>query len=332
MLAWSLEAPGRFEQREITAPKPSDLAAGEVLLRVLVGGICGSDLPYFAGKMHALMPDDAPNAARIPGFPMHEVVAEVVASHDPQLKVGEHVVGWVTRSNGLSGYVVNSGRDVLAYDRSFDPVQAITLQPLACVLDAMNDLGDVNGAAVAVLGQGPIGLLFSHVAKSRGARVVVGVDRVDRSDCIADFKLDRFVHSSSDRWAANVGDDEAPDVVIETIGHQVGTLAHAITAAAVNARIYCFGIPDDDVYPLPMKSVLRKRLTLRAGWVLPQTRRAALAEANAYLLDAPELAKAFVTDIYPFDDVPRAFADAAAPRTGRAKITIQVAADGRDHA
>jgi L-iditol 2-dehydrogenase len=325
MLAWSLEAPGRFEQREIAAPGPSDLADGEVLLRVLVGGICGSDLPYFAGKMHALMADDAPIAARIPGYPMHEVVAEVVASRDKDLEVGEHVVGWVTRSNGLSGYVVNSGRDVIAYDGSFEPVQAITLQPLACVIDAMNDLGDVNGAAVVVLGQGPIGLLFSHVAKSRGAGVVTGVDRVDRSDCIADFKLDRFVHSSSDRWAANVGVDEAPDVIIETIGHQVGTLTHAITAAAVNARIYYFGIPDDDVYPLPMKSVLRKRLTLRAGWVLPETRRAALAAANAYLVGAPELAKAFVTNVYTFDEVPRAFADAAAPRAGQNKIAIQVA-------
>jgi len=325
MLAWSLEAPGRFEQLEIAEPRPSDLADGEVLLRVLVGGICGSDLPYVAGRMHSQMADEAPGAARIPGYPMHEVVAEVVASRDQELGVGEHVVGWATRSNALSHHVVNAGRDVLAYDDTLEPLEAITLQPLACVLDAMNDIGDVNGAAVAVLGQGSIGLLFSHVAKSRGARVVTGVDRVDRSDCIETFKLDRFVHSSSDRWAAHVRNDEAPDVVIEAIGHQVGTLTHAITAAAVNARIYYFGIPDDDVYPLPMKVVLRKRLTLRAGWVLPQTRRSALEDANKYLLAAPELAKAFVTNVYAFDDAPRAFADAAAPRAGQAKIAIQVA-------
>ena len=325
MLAWSLEAPGRFVQREIAEPGPSDLADGDVLLRVLIGGICGSDLPYVAGRMHTMMVDDAPLAAGIPGFPMHEVVAEVVASRDATLTVGEHVVGWASRSNAMTGYVVNAGRDVIAYDANFQPLEAITLQPLACVLDAMNDIGDVKGAAVAVLGQGPIGLLFSHVAKSRGARVVTGVDRVDRRDWLTDFKLDRFVHSSSDRWAAQVRDDEAPDVVIETIGHQVGTLTDAITAATVGGRIYYFGIPDDDVYPLRMKSLLRKRLTLRAGWVLPQTRRAALAAANAYLLDAPELAKAFVTNVYAFDEAPRAFADAAAPRAGQAKIAIQVA-------
>jgi L-iditol 2-dehydrogenase len=189
----------------------------------------------------------------------------------------------------------------------------------------MNDLGDVRGAAVAVLGQGPIGLLFSHVAKTRGARVVTGVDRVDRSDCAADYLLDRFEHSSTDRWAATLRAEEAPDVVIEAIGHQVGTLTHAIEAVAVNGRIYYFGIPDDAVYPLPMKALLRKRLTVQSGWVLPEDRQAALAEADSYVTRMPELAKGFVTDVYGFDDVPQAFEAAARPRPGQRKIAIEIA-------
>jgi L-iditol 2-dehydrogenase len=326
MLAWSLEAPGKFGKREIPQPEPSDLRDGEVLLRVLVGGICGSDLPYFAGRIHSVMAeDDAPNAERIPGYPLHEVVGEVVVSRYERLEVGARVVGWATRSNALAEFVVNFGRDVLTYDGNFDPVEAITLQPLACVLGAMNDLGDVRGAAVAVLGQGAIGLLFSHVAKTRGARVVTGVDRVDRSDCVDDFKLDRFVHSSTDRWATTIRNEDAPNVVIEAIGHQVGTLTHAIEAAAVNGRIYYFGIPDDAIYPLPMKVVLRKRVTVQSGWTLPEKRRAVLAEANSYLLQAPELAKCVVTDVYAFDDVPQAFLAAARPGRGQRKIVIQVA-------
>ena len=325
MFAWTLEAPGLFAKQDIEEPTASALVDGEVLLRVLVGGICGSDLPYFAGGVHALMVDDAPGAAGIPGFPMHELVAEVVASRDPGLEAGSQVVGWATHSNALARYVVNAGSDVSTFHEGLPPTEAITLQPLACVLGAMNDLGDVRGARVAVLGQGPIGLLFSHVAKSRGAGVVAGVDRVDRSDCVADFSLDRFVHSSIDRWASRVGGDEAPDVVIEAVGHQVGTLTHAVEAAAVDGRIYYFGIPDDAVYPLPMKSMLRKRLTLQAGWVLPKQRRSLLDEANAYLLDAPELAKAFVTNVYAFEDVPQAFLAASMPRPGQRKLAVQVA-------
>ncbi|RZI53515.1 MAG: alcohol dehydrogenase, partial [Pseudonocardia sp.] len=181
------------------------------------------------------------------------------------------------------------------------------------------------GAAVTVLGQGPIGLLFSHVAKTRGAEVVTGVDRIDRSDCSAAFKLDRFIHSSTDRWAATVLDDAAPDVVIEAVGHQVGTLTDAIAAAAVNGRVYYFGIPDDSVYPVPMKALLRKKLTLQSGWILPENRHAALAAANAYLRQAPGLAKAFVTNVYTFDDVPQAFRAASTPKAGQKKVAIEVA-------
>lgn len=328
MLAWALEAPGRFVTRDIRQPEEGELADGEVLLRVLVGGICGSDLPYFAGRMHSTMADGADEAsggARIAGYPLHEIVGEVVASRDEGLAVGARVVGWSTRWNALTGYVINAGRDVFAYDSGLGAVEAITLQPLACVLNALDDLGDVRGAVVAILGQGPIGLLFSHVAKTRGARAVVGVDRVDRADCVADFKLDRFEHTATDRWAATIGAEDAPDVVIEAIGHQVGTLTHAVDAAAVNGRIYCFGIPDDDVYPIPMKTLLRKKLRMQAGWVLVEDRRAALAAADAYLSRAPELAKNFVTDVYGFDEVPQAFLAAAAPKPGQRKIAIEMA-------
>jgi len=326
MLAWSLEAPGSFGKREIPQPGPSDLSSGEVLLRVLVGGICGSDLPYFAGKLHSTMADDnTPGVARIAGYPLHEIVGEVVASRYEHLEAGERVVGWATGVNALTGFVVNAGRDVHAYDTALGAVEAITLQPLACVLGAMNDLGDVRGATVAVLGQGPTGLLFSHVAKTRGARVVTGVDRINRADCAADFGLDRFEHSSTDRWAATIGAEDAPDVIIEAIGHQVGTLTHAIEAVAVRGRIYCFGIPDDEVYPIPMKAVLRKKLTMQAGWILPDDRRAVLAEADAYLAWAPELAKGFVTDVHDFDHVPEAFQTAATPKPGQRKVAIKIA-------
>jgi len=309
----------------VPKPEAAALAEGEVLLRVLVGGICGSDLPYFAGGIHALFADLESAAARIPGYPMHELVAEVVASQDPTLEVGETVVGWATRSNALTEYVVNAGRHVSTYDSGFSTIEAITLQPLACVLGAMNDLGDVRGARVAVLGQGPIGLLFSHVAKTRGAAVVTGVDRVDRSDCVSEFRLDHAIHSSLDRWVARLAPEDSPDVVIEAVGHQVGSLTHAVEAAAPGGRIYYFGIPDDTVYPLPMKAMLRKRLTLQAGWVLPETRRALLEEANAYLVEAPELAKAFVTNVYGFADAPAAFRAASCPCQGQMKVAIKVA-------
>ena len=49
------------------------------------------------------------------------------------------------------------------------------------------------GLTCAVLGLGPIGLLFCHVLKERGAARVFGVDRVDRSAIAPRFGVDDVV-------------------------------------------------------------------------------------------------------------------------------------------
>lgn len=51
MRAEQLVAPFRFESVEVSAPTADRLQAGDVLLRVLATGICGSDLPYFKGAL-----------------------------------------------------------------------------------------------------------------------------------------------------------------------------------------------------------------------------------------------------------------------------------------
>jgi threonine dehydrogenase-like Zn-dependent dehydrogenase len=264
----------------------------------------------------------------IPGFPMHEVVGEVIASRDRELAVGDLVVGWASRSGGLADVVVNDAADLHAYQLDIPPVDAVVMQPLACVLAAFDEIGDVRGKPVTVLGQGPIGLLFSHVATSRGASCVTGVDRVDRGDVAEAFGIDRVVHSSTDRWAAAAA-GRVDGVIIESIGHQVGTLTDAVLAAADRTRIHYFGIPDDDVYPVPWKSVLRKRLTLSAGWTVPADRRAALRSAERYLERSPDLAANLVTDVVMIDEAPRAYAIAADPRSGRLKVVIDFRVDPR---
>jgi hypothetical protein len=73
-----------------------------------------------------------------------------------------------------------------------------------------------------------------------------------------------------------------------------------------------------------MKAMLRKRLHLQSGWIMPDDRRAALAEANSYLLQTPELAKVFVTNVYDFEEVHQAFSAAAIAKPGQKKIAIQI--------
>ncbi|MCF6737235.1 zinc-binding dehydrogenase [Blastococcus sp. KM273129] len=324
MWAHRLSGPFAFERVEVAAPRAEDLAAGQVLLATRAGGICGSDLPFFKGAPFLHAPNPADRAATpAPGFPLHEVVGEVVASRHPDHSPGDLVVGWAAAFDGIAELVVTDGEGLAGYDTALPPTTAVMLQPLACVLYAAEQLGDVRGRSVSVVGQGPIGLLFSHVLKQRGARRVIGVDRVDRSAAAGVFGVDETVTASSSRWAATLPDTDRPSVVVEAVGHQVTTLQDCLTAVAPGGDVLYFGIPDDPVYPLDMITFLRKNLTLRAGVTLERAR--VLRDAGAYLAEHPGLRDVYVSDVHPVDDVTAAFSAAIQPRAGQYKVVLETA-------
>jgi L-iditol 2-dehydrogenase len=327
MWTYELACPGKFNQIELPTLASSDLAEGDVLLRVLVGGVCGSDLPHFWGKPGPFTLEPSPDG-RIrtsPGSPMHEVVGEVVSSRDDTLKVGALVVGWATRLNGLSEYIVVKGGDVHAFDPELSPSVAIMLQPLACVLFAVDSFRNVQGSIAAVIGQGPIGVLFSHVLKNQGAVKVVGIDRVDRSDVAATFGVDVPVRSTSNAWASvTEAASEKPNIIVEAVGHQVATLVDATRAIQNDGEIYYFGIPDDPIYPFPLSAFQRKNATLIAGVTPFAVRRGVLARAEAYLKEHPSIAEPYISRRYKFSEVEAAFTEAITPSVGRLKVTLEV--------
>ncbi|XVQ11052.1 zinc-binding dehydrogenase [Spirillospora sp. CA-255316] len=319
-----LVAPGRFEKVDVPAPAPGDLRDGQVLLRTLAGGICGSDLPRFRGYRAPLADAEiGPYAARIPGYPMHEVVGEVVASRDASLRPGARVVGWANAFDAIAEYVVTDGDGLLRYDAALEPTAAVLLQPLACVLYAVDRLGPLDGAGVAVLGQGPFGVLFSHVVKQRGARRVTGVDLVDRSDVAGLFAVDEAVHGTTERWAAQLADDRRPDVVVEAIGHQHETLGDAVDAVAPSGLVYYFGIPEARPYAFDLWKFLRKQLTLRAG--ATQSRLRYLRLAQEHLAEHRFLADGYVTHTFGVDEIQAAYDCANVPAKGRLKVAVSMA-------
>jgi threonine dehydrogenase-like Zn-dependent dehydrogenase len=324
MWAYALTAPFQFERFQVPAPEASELRDGEVLLAARAGGICGSDLPNFRGARFPHPKDRGGWAANVPGFPMHEIVGEVIASRHPDHEVGAAVVGWASGFDGIAEFVVSDGDGLASYDRSIAATTAVMIQPLACVLYAAEQLGNIDGATVAVIGQGPIGLLFSHVLKQRGAAHVIGIDRIDRAGEAKAFLVDETVTAAADRWAAElVIEASRPNVVIEAVGHQISTLRICMDAVAFGGQIFYFGIPDDVTYPVEMMTLLRKNLTLRSGFTID--RRRVLSDASAYLVENPELIDSYVTNVFPASEVQAAFEAAISPRQGQVKIAIDMA-------
>ena len=320
MWSYRLVAPYTFERIDITEKTPEALGDRQVLVRFIAAGVCGSDIPGFRGSKGRLPGDVGTSAAEMDGFPIHEIVGEVVASTHRSHGVGDRVVGWASGFDGLMEYVVADGDGLAPFDQSLSAQHAVALQPLACVLYAIEQLPKLKGRHVAVIGQGSIGLLFSYAAKAAGARRVTGVDPIDRDAVAKEFGVDNVVRATSDRWVSHLDSHDKPDIVVEAVGHQVATLGHAIEAAAFGGTVFYFGVADDDSYPISMRTMLRNNLTLKSGVTLD--RRRMLTAANEFAREHPELLPAYVTHTFDVDDVQGAFELACRPTPDRIKIAL----------
>ena len=317
MWAYRLAGPGRFER--CSEAEPEEPGGGQVVLRTTSGGICGSDLPFFLG---ATTPGGTSKESMfgVPGFPLHEITGQVVASAHPDHAVGDQVVGWASRTDGVAEFVVTSGDEVAKYRAELAPEIAVAIQPLACVLYAVEKMGEVAGKDVVVLGLGPIGLLFAHVLRDRGAGRITGVDRVNRATIGPRFGVDEVVWASSDRWARDT--TLKPELVVECIGHRAGTVNDAIQVAAFGGEIYLFGVADEAAQSVNLRQLQRKNLTLRSA--ITVDRRRMLAEADAYLAAHPELETGYVTDVLHAVEIEAAYRRALAPTPEQGKVVVRM--------
>src|SRR4249919_2966011 len=121
MWSYRLVAPLTLDPNAVAGPSPESLAEGQVLLRFLAAGICGSDLPGFRGTKGKLPRDTGTCAAEMDGFPIHEIVGEVLASRHPDHRKGDRVVGWASGFDGLMAQVVSDGNGLAGYDPSLSP-------------------------------------------------------------------------------------------------------------------------------------------------------------------------------------------------------------------
>ena len=191
-----LTEPGviRIEERAVPAPKP-----GEVLVRVLAVGVCGSDAHYYH---HGCIGDFVVEAPIVLGHEVGGEIVEVGEGVDPA-RIGELVSLEPQRTNPWSEqsrigkYNLDPDVEFFAtppYDGAFceyvtipsalayrvaegaTAEEAALLEPLAVAVAAVRRAGVSIGQHVTIAGAGPIGLLVSKVAQLAGAFVVLGLE------------------------------------------------------------------------------------------------------------------------------------------------------------
>lgn len=313
---WQLRQPGPaiFERLDVPAPGVDDVGPDEVLMRFLAGSICGSDIPKFLGHVD---PDNPYTG--MPGVPLHEIVGRVEASRSDRFAPGDRVVGIAAKSRGLAEHIVNPAHYLHRLDDRLGDVEATVVQPVSTVLSAYSNVSDVAGRSVAVLGLGPLGIVFAQVAKTRGAAHVTGIDRVDRSDVGEAFGIDEVVTSEIRTWASGLDDRARPDLVVDAIGHRQEILSDAVDAVAVGGELLVFGLPEDH-YVFPMRAYFRKNLTMWAGATQDWGRF--LAEGQDHVQKHDVLTNAYLTHTLSINDAEQAYRLYATPASGRLKVAL----------
>jgi len=332
----------RIEQREV--PEPS---AGQIKIKVAVGGICGSDLHYYNhGGFGAIR-------IKQPMTPGHEFSGYIDQLGDgvKGWSVGELVAISPSRPCGNCEYcnkalynhclnmqfygsampfphiqggfqeelIVNASQCVRAH--GLTPGEAAMAEPFAVGLHAVNRAGNVFGKRVLITGCGPIGVLAAVAARRAGAAQVVITNLVANALKFAAFAdVDQAIDMQQnpaglEPYTQGKG---TFDVLFECTGSPQA-LAGAITAMAPRGIIMQLGLGGD--MPVPMMQITAKELEIRGTFRFHEEFPLAIKLMQSGLVDL----KPFISHTFEVDTALEAF-EMASDRNQAMKTQITFSA------
>lgn len=286
MSAVVYDRPGSFEIRQVPVPVPGP---GEVLLRMIVAGVCGTDLHLHEGEF-------GPTYPLTPG---HEIVGEVVALGPAVTSpgIGEMVTidntascghcvecrrarpayclfiiaQGVNAPGGFADYVVTSADRCFNVD-DLHPEVAVLAEPTACVVHGLDLLAVSPGAHVLLFGAGPTGLLLAQLLRQSGAaRLTVAAPSPAKLELALAGGADRVVLLDRRAPAASLAElrIEAPDgfdVVVDATG-AVSVLDLAIGLTRTGGTVFVYGMTAESAgWTVPPYEIFRRELTIKGSF------------------------------------------------------------------
>ena len=256
MLQEVMTSPGVIEFHEVEKPAAGK---GQILLKVMKIGICGSDIHVYHGK-HPFTPYPVTQGHEVSCM-VEELGEGVEGFHvgqkvtvEPQVYCGEcypcrhgkynlcehlKVMGFQTTGLASHYFAVDASKVTpLPDEMTFD--QGAMIEPAAVTVHAARRAGDLTGKKVAVLGAGPIGILVAQSVKAFGAEAVMITDVSDyrlevAKKCGADFTYNTRNVDFGDAMLEAFGPDKA-DVIYDCAGNDI-TMGQAIKYARKGSLI-----------------------------------------------------------------------------------------------
>ncbi len=342
MKALYIEKPGRTSIGDIAPPDP---AHGEVLLRVRMVGLCGSDINTFRGKNPLV---------ELPRIPGHEIAAVVEAAGpgvpdtfrpgmavtlSPYTACGQcpacrrgranacrnnQTLG-VQRHGALTEFIAVPWQKLIEAP-GLSLRELCLVEPLSVGFHAASR-GRITAAdTVAVFGCGAVGLGVVSGAAFRGARVIaVDIDK-RKLDLARQAGAAESINPAAEPLPGRLAEltaGDGPDVIVEAVGSPP-TYRAAVELVAFTGRVVCIGYAKQNV-EFETRFFVQKELDI-------------LGSRNAVVEDFKEVvrmlaARKFPVDgtisrVTPFEGAGQAFADWDRDPAAFTKILVQV--DGQE--
>lgn len=343
MKAAYLVRPGTIELQNVPQPEPGP---GQVLVKVRVVGICGSDIHYYEeGRIGDITMTD-------PLIMGHEFSGEVVGlghgvtgltvgqrvAVEPAIHCGHcdlcleghpnlcrHIRFMSTPPDqgALSEYVVVRPDQCFPMPDSFTFADGAMLEPLGVAMHTLRLAKVRLGDSVAVIGCGTIGLLTLQMAKASGATEIIATDLLDdRLELARRLGATQTINVSQADPAEVIGvrgGQGGVDVAFEAAG-AFEAPAQAARLARNGGSVMLIGIPSDDRIEMPAGISRRKGLTVKLVRRMKHTYPRAMRVVQAGLADVRSL----VTHRYGLDQVNDAFRLVAKTGDGVIKAMVEM--------
>jgi L-iditol 2-dehydrogenase len=335
----------RLEIREVPQPQIRD--DSEVLLRVDVVGVCGSDVHvYREGQIGGL-------AAQFPWIVGHECAGTVAATGksvrrlrkgtrvavDPLISCGQCDQCRIGRRHtcrnqlflatpgqapgAMAEYLVIPACCCYPIPDSITFVQAALAEPLSIALHARNLANMKPRQSAAVLGCGPIGLSVLAALRHAGAGRVYATDLIDRRlEMARQFGADWIGSPKRQDIVAEISRAEPTgvDYVFECAGQQE-TIDQGVRILRPGGTLLLVGIPEEDRISIEIHPARRHELTLQNV----RRQNDCVREAIDMVADGKVDLDAMATHHFNLGDSQAAFETVCERRDGVIKAIIHIA-------
>jgi len=271
-----------FKVEVVEIEKPSIEKDDDVIVKIISGGICGSDMGIWNGsnslatypriighEFGGIVSEVGKNVTKVKVGDKVAVDPVISCGHCYPCRIGRHnicttleVMG-VHRDGGFTEYVSAPENNIHKFNIDFDETLLGIVEPYTIGMQINNRLMVSSEDIVLIMGAGPIGICAMQVAKTKGAIVIMTDIVNERLEKAKNMGADYILvagNSNIDEKINEITKGDGVPVVIDTVCIP-STFEDSVRLACAGGRVAVIGLKSQPSNII-MADITKKELTL----------------------------------------------------------------------